>query len=542
MSQKAPHSLATKIAALAAQAPASDLSQSDAQQQLDALCQEAPELPAFLARKGTRLPEAQQQAVLNLLQAAEATTFAPVLQTWSQARTVSLHTRRSAISLLSRWNVEVDAAHRSTLQEAGAVLDDLSATDTLPLHEDGTGALAAPLQRRVLDLPLDLALDMARDLSLSQPHQAIAVLQTLRPVADAKDRLAIVDGLAGIPAPESAAVLHEMLGDAPNKAAQKAIKKALHRLKAQGVHFEEAAPGASAVFGASSSRLEQCLASHIDPAGDRVFWMIRTKPFGGYYIAYLIVNYGQGIQHATGLSMTKRELPELLKKASEVAPLIEIDPAYCQYQVALMHQMNLDTGSPVPDEFFSLRDIIGESDVTFDQALIYTALPDSEIERIDTYEPFVDDLLSVPEFGGWRLPDAMLQTYGDQLRDLDESQIVVSEAAKQERINAVYEEATAEALSGESRRIMRLRLEEMAYYLLQTERRREALWAVAAAKSLETDVPERLRRNRFVGALLERSLESVKQRPSRNIILPYTPSAPAPSGTAEGEPRRIIII
>ncbi len=203
--------------------------------------------------------------------------------------------------------------------------------------------------------------------------------------------------------------------------------------------------------------------------------------------------------------------------------------------------MNLDTGSPVPDEFFGLRDIIGETDVTFDRAIIYTALPDNEIERIETYEPFVDDLLNIPEFAGWRLPDAMLQSYGDQLRDLDESQIVVSEAAKRERISAVYEEATEEALSGESRRVMRLRLEEMAYYLLQTERRREALWAVAAAKSLETESPERLRRNRFVGALLERSLESVKQRPSRNIILPYTPPAAAPSGTAEGEQRRIII-
>ncbi len=218
-----------------------------------------------------------------------------------------------------------------------------------------------------------------------------------------------------------------------------------------------------------------------------------------------------------------------------------LEPTYCQYQVALAHQMNLATGSPVPDEFFGLRDIIGESDVTYDRALIYTVLPDSEIERIDTYEPFVDDLLNVPEFGGWRLPDTMLQTYGDQLRDLEESQIVVSDVAKRERISAVYEEATAEALSGESRRIMRLRLEEMAYFLLQTERHREALWAVAAAKSLETDVPERLRRNRFVGALLERSLESVKQRPSRNIILPYTPPAPAPSGIAEGEQRRIII-
>lgn len=542
MSQKAPHSIATIIADLTAQAAAADLSPADARQQLDALRGDGQDLSAFLTRKGMRLPETQQQAILHVLHAAEATDFAPVLQQWSQTQTVPLRIRLRAVEILNHWAADIDRAQCNALQRAGALLDDLRAADAPALQEDGSGQLAEPSQGRVLDLPLRLALDVARDLALEQPHHAIAILQTLRPMADHQDRLAIADGLAGIVLPESAAVLQDMLGEASNKAAQKTIKKALHRLKAQGVHVAEMAPGTNAVFGASGHRLEKCLASHIDAAGNRVLWMIRTKSFGGYHVAYLILNYGQGIRNAMGLSVTKRELPELIEKASGQSPLIELEPAYCQYQVALAHQMNLATGTPVPDEFFSLRDVIGETDVAFDKAIVYTALPDHEVEQIDVYESFVDDLLNVPEFVGWRLPDAMLQSYGDQLRDLEQSQIVVSNMAQRERISAIYEEATEEALSGEARRIMRLRLEEMAYYLLQTERRREALWAVAAAKSLETENPERLRRNRFVGALLERSLESVKQRPSRNIILPYTaPAAAAPSREPQGEARRIII-
>ncbi len=534
MSQKAPHSIATMIADLAAQGSAADLSPADARQQLDALRGDGQDLSAFLTRKGTRLSETQQRAILHVLQAAEATDLAPALQLWSQTQTVSLRTRLHTVAILNRWEIDIDQAQCNALQQAGRLLDDLRAADTLAA--DDSGRLTEPLQGRVLALPLNLALDVARDLASDQPHHVIAVLQTLRPMADHQDRLAIADGLAGIALTESAVVLQEMLGDASNKTAQKAIKKALHRLKAQGVHFEETATGTGGVFGTSSHRLEQCLASHIDPAGSRALWLIRTKPFGGYNIAYLIVNYGQGIQNAMGLSITKRDLPELIEKTSGQLPLIELEPAYCQYQVTLAHQMNLATGTPVPDEFFSLRDVIGETDVTFDKAIIYTALPDHEIEQIDVYEPFVDDLLNVPEFAGWRLPDAMLQTYGDQLRDLEQSQIVVSEVAQRQRISTIYEEATEEALGGESRRIMQLRLEEMAYYLLQTDRRREALWAVAAA-----NVPERLRRNRFVGALLARSLESVKQRPSRNIILPYSSAAPATSRESQGEERRIII-
>jgi hypothetical protein len=541
VSQKAPHSIATLITDLAARPLASALSPADAREQLDALCGSGQDLSAFLTRRGMRLPETQQLAVLRVLQAAEATEFAPVLHQWSQTQTVPLRARLHAVALLNRWEVDIDQTQHNALQQAGALLDDLQATDTLPLQAEGSGQLAEPLQGRVLALPLCLALDVARALAPNQPHHAIAVLQTLRPMADHQDRQAIADGLAVIPIAESAAVLQHMLSETSNKTAQKAIKKALHRLKAQGVHVEETAPGTSAVFGAASHRLEQCLASHIDAAGNRALWMIRTKPFGGYYIAYLIVNYGQGIQRATGLSITKRDLPDLLEKTSGPLPLIELEPAYCQHQVALVHQMNRTSGTPVPDEFFSLRDVIGETHERFDKAIIYTVLPDHEIEKIDVYESFVNDLLDVPEFAGWRLPDAMLQTYGDQLRDLEQSQIVVSEMAQRERMTAIYEAATQEALSGESRRIMRLRLEEMAYYLWQTDRRREALWAVAAAKSLETDIPERLQRNRFVGALLRRSLDSVKQRPSRKIILPYASSAPAPSRATQEEERRIII-
>jgi len=87
---------------------------------------------------------------------------------------------------------------------------------------------------------------------------------------------------------------------------------------------------------------------------------------------------------------------------------------------------------------------------------------------------------------------------------------------------------------------MRLRLEEMAYYLLHTDRRREALWAVAAAQSLEDDNPQRLQRNPFAGALLERSLELAKARPSSGrIILPFSHLPGGGSGSG-GESRLIV--
>ena len=192
--------------------------------------------------------------------------------------------------------------------------------------------------------------------------------------------------------------------------------------------------------------------------------------------------------------------------------MIEFEPTYCQSQIALAYQMNLETGTAVPEEYFTLRDIIGECNMTFERAIIYTALSDADLEVAKTYDTYANDLLNLPEFAGWTLPAPVIQKYGDALREIEQSHIVVSPAMQQERLNEIHTRAMEEVLGERSRHLMRMRLEEMAYYLLRTDRYREALWAVAAAQSLEDANPHHLRRNPFAGALLERSLEVAKAR------------------------------
>ena len=536
-------SLATKIAALAEQGAVVELSPEVASDVLETLRQDTPDLPKFLLRKGLRLPEKQQEVMLRVVQAAQATEFSAVLEAWSRSPAVSLGIRAHAATTLQHFGAALDESYHNALQQAHTLSHELATMEQIAVNE--AGELDHGLRAAVLDLPLTLALDVAREVMTDRPQHALAVLRTLRSVADAHDRLALVESLAALPLAESAVILYELLDESRDKTAQKAIKKALHRLKTQGVHVDDSQKRARSVVGAVTHRLERCLASHIDAHGDRVLWMIRTKAFGGYNIAYLVINYGAGIQHALALQASKRELPELLERAQGYAPLIDLDPAYCQFQVAQAHTMNLESGTPVPEEFFAMRDIIGEATETFDRPIIYTVLSAADLQEASAYTEHASDLLDIPEFAGWTLPDTIIQKYGDELYNLEESHIVVSPAMQRERVNAVYARASEEVLGDATRRIMRARLEEMAYYLLQTERRREALWAVAAAQSLENPDPERLRTNPFVGALLERSLERAKQRPSSNIILPFSPSPGAgapPSQPAEPETERRIII
>jgi hypothetical protein len=513
---------------------AREVQPTEAGQILQTLRQAYTDFDKLLSRRFPRLSAAQQQMLMQLLQEAQAREFAPLFQQWSHSQDLPIASRVRAMTTLAQWGAAVDEASRAALLQAEQTLQQLRTAEPSPLADDGQ--LLPPWQTAVRNLPQALAIDLIHELSGGHPQVALAAAQGLRAVADTKGCLAVVDCLANIPLLDSVAVLQDILANTTDKTLQKAVKKALHRLKARGLVFDaDQQPTHTVVVGTVTHRLEKCLASHIDAAGDRVLWMIRTKAFGGYHIAYLIINYGTGIQLAVGLQATKRELPELLARAQEKVQLVELDPAYCQRLVSLAHQMNLDTRTPVPEEFFPLRDIIGEAETPFEQALIYAVLSADDLQEAQAYGDHADDLLALPEFAGWTLPISVVQKYADQLQEVEQSQIVVSSTLKQERINEVQARALEEVLGERTRWLMRLRLEEMAYYLLQTGRRREALWAVAAAQSLATDNLDRLRRNAFAGALLERSLSAAKSRAGSRIIQPFA-RAPEPQ-----ESRRLII-
>ena len=98
-------------------------------------------------------------------------------------------------------------------------------------------------------------------------------------------------------------------------------------------------------------------------------------------------------------------------------------------------------------------------------------------------EPSVE-LLKEPELLEWRLPDALLKPYVDEINQAGESVIVLSPVHKQERVNAVIDRATGELLTGDNGVRIRRRLEDIAYYLARVGRRPQAGWAAAAASRL----------------------------------------------------------
>src|SRR5215813_9803220 len=401
--------LASQIGALAETGIDFSNAPDEARTTLHSLRQEYPELRKFLEHRFARLSTAQQQVVLALLEADPTPDLAPLLQQWSRSAALPLPTRARAIEVQEHAQGPVEPTYRDGLLQAVRLLHQLRTAEPSPLDEND--ALASPWSEALAQLPLDLRLDVAHELGVEHADLTLAVLRAIHPAASGREALTFVDVLADIPLTGSALLLQEILAETTDKGLQKAIKKALHRLKVQGVTFAEVQPKRHTVVGAVAHRLEKCLASFIDGAGERMLLLIRTKPRGGYNIAYLVINYGTGIRYALGLQATKRELPEILEKVQGPGRLIDLEPTYCQYQFALAHQMNLDTHTPVPEEYFAVQDVIGECTTTFDRAIIYSALSEADLEVAKTYDTYASDLLELPEFAGWTLPASIIQKY-----------------------------------------------------------------------------------------------------------------------------------
>ncbi|MCZ6873048.1 MAG: hypothetical protein O7G88_05900 [bacterium] len=519
------HEFVDRIVELAAANDGKSLSKNEAVVHWQELIAIFAETSKFLQRRFSRLSHAQQTFVLQLIAASEDNQYSILLQAWGQDASLGFAIRVEALKVAAKQGAAIDTPLYGGLLNVCQMLNSLQQESATALADDGN--LQAHWRHAVNHLPLSLALGLGRQLSATHASIGLAVLRALLPAMDAQGTPSIVESIAQIALPESVEVLQALLTDRPKKGLQKIIKKALHRLRSQGLEVKDQSQRSQpVVIGASHLHLEKCLASHIDPEGDRVLWMIRTKPFGGFNIAYLVINYGSGIQAAYALQASKRELPQLLEQAQEKVRLIEIDPAYCQHQVAMAHQMNLETRTPVPEQFFAVQDIIGTTSEVFDQAFIYSVLSAAELEEARTSTDHSKALLDLPELAGWTLPMSIVQKYADMIREIEDSQIVVSSSLKDERIGQIYAQASEEVLGEEARRMMRLRLEETAYYLFQTERQGEALWAVAVAESLQA-APPRGQSHPFIEALLQRSLELAKERPGSRIIQPFAQPAPA---------------
>ena len=453
-----------------------------------------------------RYSHPEQDRILVALHATEPRAWTSSLERLLREGALSYHVRLAIVELFNASDIEVGSEIVEPLTRAQAL--ETRIRERLGASEGALGDWQDLLQE-LSALPTPLATEVIRAVGDIPP--ALPFLQALAAQNDPRLLPATVEILGTIAAPETAALLGQIAATAAAKDLQKSARRALYRLKSMGIDTQEALPQEprKSVLDVPKLPVVAALASHIDFDGSRILYLARRRPFSGLVFVTLLVNDQHGVRDCHALPVTKKDLARVLEdiRAEENLTHVELPPSYAQQLVEEGYQRNLATGTPIPQDFLGLRDLIGRPDTHWEQPPIYHVLNIEELRGQPIFASLTQRLFGLKEFRGWYLSPDVLQPYREEIRRVAESPILVSQALQQERIDAIHKKAIREIWQAEACARYRRRLEEMAYILWHTRRPEEAKHALVAALGFQGYGIDPAA-HPFLQALFRRSLEA----------------------------------
>ncbi len=355
------------------------------------------------------------------------------------------------------------------------------------------------------------------------PADAIAKLRELKGKPGIAD-FAIARALGKIADQRAAAMLTEMEAGAAG-AIRREVRRALYKLKQHGIVVPAStAPAASTVHGNATEKSEIiAMLSPIDAEGARIVWIVKPRRQGGVIRLWALISERDGLVGAQNTALSRRELKserEELERRAQVK-LVDADWRVADFIACEAWRNTPESRRGHVGNFLTLRSELIASPPPI--ALLHPVY--AELAAEAAVEPSVE-LLKEPELLEWRLPDAILKPYVDEIARAGESVIVLNPLHKQERVNAVIDRAIAELLSGDNGRRVQRRLEDIAYYMARVGRRGQAGWAAAAAARLRDgiDVTKVLFFQAFIRTQLGTVAAAEQQKAEQEPRLIMTPA------------------
>ncbi len=317
------------------------------------------------------------------------------------------------------------------------------------------------------------------------PAAALAKLRALSGKPGIADG-AIARALGRIADAGASAMLIEMEARATGEI-RREVRRALYKLKQHGIDAPAAtAPAASTVHDNAAERSEKtAMLSPIDSEGARIVWIVKPRVQGGVIRLWALISEREGLVGAQNTALSRRELKserEELERRAQVK-LVDADWRVADFIACEAWRITPQSRRGQGGNFLTLRsELIASAPPTELLHPVY-----AELGAEAAGEPSVE-LLKEPELLEWRIPDAILKPYVEEIARAGESVIVLNPLHKQERVNAVIDRATAELLTGDNGRAVQRRLEDIAYYMARVGRRAQAGWAAAAAARLRDGI------------------------------------------------------
>jgi hypothetical protein len=318
----------------------------------------------------------------------------------------------------------------------------------------------------------------------------------------------MAEHLATIPHVKIAVLLQRMLQVSDKKKVQKIIKRALYRLKSRGIAMEEVEPRREAsILQPLKREPSRGFGNGYDMAWNR--FLLLSIPHAGHGLTVLhgLISDAEGLLNFSGGEMSRKEFKgffEEVQKASPT-PLVEIEPSYVGFLFDQAYQLRLKKGGVPSQDYLHLKGEVERVKQEYAKPFIYGLLKAEELAGDDRVLRRGGDLLKADLFQSWRIEEEQIRPYADEVWEAEESKIVLNQAQKEVRFQAIYQRALSELFSGEKRFLYKRRLEEMAYLLFKLGKEEEARISLAAAVDLEKPL-NLLQPNPFLFQLVTKSI------------------------------------
>jgi len=244
----------------------------------------------------------------------------------------------------------------------------------------------------------------------------------------------------------------------------KSARRALHRLRSQGVEIPEVVPPPAEMGLIGGRRILRSLLSSVDGRGAQYLSVLTSAPMTGLEGIDLVGSDLQGIFDMAAVRIVRREYDEHVIEMREEASVTDAPVDYVLFRVREYEEINRRENHPLPSDYHIYRQLFHTPGREYDRPIVYDEITDVDPSLAGK----AHELFQVKDFATWFLKD-QIEPFLSQVVEAEESPIVLSDAAKQERIERINRTAGETIFTLEVRARYKRRLEENAYVLLHTE-------------------------------------------------------------------------
>jgi hypothetical protein len=297
----------------------------------------------------------------------------------------------------------------------------------------------------------------------------------------------------------------------------KAVRKAVHKLRSQGLPMEEKPDQRRYILPGQKETHDMTYATMMGPDGIQVLWIYLAEK---RFLVNSLISDQLGIKDFIYVQTTKKKFERLIEQARakiQEIPIIRIPPEHALWLISRGRQITYSHGLDLPQGFHEARPVLG---ALLEPSLKHPVEQQLDIQGIRERPGILydaEDLLQYPYLSGWLFSNEALESCRLKLKEAEASPLVMNEAQQKDRIENIFEDEARKALEKDGIEKWKFRLLENAYLLLIQEEKEMAEKAAATALALEEKhVPP------FFKSMMKRSFQTRPTERNREdrIIIP----------------------